>query len=155
MFKRKTCTDLAPGKRLSLRRRSSQFHGNTRVSEFHSSPKIFCIGFNFWTVPVLCKNGARLLFSEDNFEMVLMLAGSFPQWRWQTENRRMCHTMRGIRWFLFQALQIYLLSYIAWNHSRRNHLLTAFSDDSGDREIQLMLNLGELGEGRGRFLASA
>ena len=31
----------------------------------------------------------------------------------------------------------------------------AFIDDSGGREIQLMLNLGELGEGRGRFLASA
>ena len=31
----------------------------------------------------------------------------------------------------------------------------AFIDDSGGREIQLMLNLGELGEGGGRFLASA
>ena len=31
----------------------------------------------------------------------------------------------------------------------------AFIDDSGGREIQLMLNLGELGKGRGRFLASA
>ena len=41
IFKNKTCTDLAPGKRLSLRRRSSQFHGNTRVSDFHSSPRIF------------------------------------------------------------------------------------------------------------------
>ena len=123
IFKSKTCTDLAAGKRLSLRRRSSQFHGNTRVSEFHSSPKIFCIDFNFWTVPILFKNGFRFLSTDDKFEMVLMLAGSFPQWRWQTENRRTCHTMRRIRWFLFQAFQIHLLSYIARNHSKRNLLL--------------------------------
>ena len=70
IFKNKTCTDLAPGKRLSLRRRSSQFHGNTRVSDFHSSTRIFlhwALALIFWTLPILCKNGPRFLFSEENF----------------------------------------------------------------------------------------